>query len=230
MRLAVVPVGDEGQGFWRQATREIYGKPIFAWSIAVALSSPCIDRVVVSTSDRKIADLAVKYGAEAPFLRPAEVTDDQIPPRSIVEHAIKNLYDDPNSIDAVCCLHPTAPLMSAEDIKAGYERLVQGNCTYAFAVTSFPVPLQRALRIGKDGHLAMYQPVHFGTDTQVPDEVWYDARHFYWARAEEWCKERPVIGPDAVGVPVPRERVQFLSTPEDWHLTEMRVRAAKQGT
>ena len=228
MKLVVVPIHDEGQGFWHQATREIYGKPVFAWSISVALCSACIDRVVVSTTDSKIADLAIKHGAEASFLRPSEIADEQAPPRAIIEHAIHSLYDHLHGLDAVCCLNPTAPLMSAEDVQAGYERLVQGNCTYAFAVTSFPVPLQRALRIGRDGQLAMYQPVHLGPDSPATDEVWYDARHFYVARAEEWCKDRTVISPDAIGVPVPRDRVQFLATPEDWQLAEMRVRAAKQ--
>lgn len=88
MWLAVIPARGGSKRIARKNIREFCGKPIIAWSIEAALESKCFDRVIVSTDDPEIADVARRFGAEVPFLRPAELADDYTGTAAVVRHAI----------------------------------------------------------------------------------------------------------------------------------------------
>ncbi|MBW3010546.1 cytidylyltransferase domain-containing protein, partial [Acinetobacter baumannii] len=76
MQLAVIPARGGSKRIPRKNIKDFYGKPMIAWSIEAALKSECFDEVWVSTDDQEIADIAVKFGAKVPFLRPAHLSDD----------------------------------------------------------------------------------------------------------------------------------------------------------
>ncbi|MCE8014966.1 pseudaminic acid cytidylyltransferase [Halomonas sp. MCCC 1A17488] len=230
--VAVIPARGGSKRIPRKNIKPFAGKPMIAWSIEAALASGCFDRVIVSTDDEEIATVAREWGAEVPFRRPAELSDDHTSTIPVIAHVIEWLREQGEVPDAVCCLYATAPFVQSEDLKTGYRYLQSGDeIDYAFSVTSYAFPIQRALRLTPQGRVAMLQPEHFHTRSQDLEEAWHDAGQFYWGRADAWLKGLPIFSERAVPVILPRHRVQDIDTLEDWQRAEWLFRAwqAEQG-
>ena len=225
MRLAVIPARGGSKRIPRKNIREFCGMPMIARSIQAAFDSKCFDRVIVSTDDDEIAQIARQYGAEVPFIRPAELSDDHSPTRPVIAHAIQSV-EHGQKVDWVCCIYATAPFVRAEDLRTGLERVQQDDCSYVFPVASYAFPIQRALKIDKKtGHVSMFYPEQFQTRSQDLEEAWHDAGQFYWASADQWKKDEPIFNDHAIALTIPRHRVQDIDTPEDWRLAELLFKA-----
>ncbi|AQG99881.1 pseudaminic acid cytidylyltransferase [Burkholderia sp. KK1] len=212
--VAVIPARGGSKRIPGKNTKTFGGKPIIAWSIEAALRADCFDRVVVSTDCARIADIAVEFGAEVPFMRPASLADDHTPTISVVEHALSSLECGPG--DLACCMYATAPFLTADDLSRGLDLLQRYNADFAVSVTTFEFPIQRALRINADRRLAMCDPRNYLVRSQDLEETYHDAGQFYWGTAEAFLAARPILGEGAVPVEIPRYRVQDIDTPEDW--------------
>jgi len=227
MKLAVIPARGGSKRIPRKNIRSFCGKPMIAWSIEAALESACFDRIIVSTDDQEIAETARRYGAEVPFLRPAELSDDHAGTMPVIAHAIEWQRQAGEAPEAVCCLYATAPFVRGEDLKQGLNLLDTTDCDYAFSVTSYAFPIQRALRIDNSGKTGMYYPEHAGTRSQDLEEAWHDAGQFYWGRAATWLAGTTVLSASASPVVLPRYRVQDIDTLEDWVRAELMFTALK---
>jgi N-acylneuraminate cytidylyltransferase len=228
MNLAVIPARGGSKRIPRKNVRPFCGQPIIGWSIQAALASGCFDRVVVSTDDDEIAEVARRFGAEVPFVRPVHLADDHTGTLPVVRHAIEACGVDAAN-GRVCCIYPTAPFVTADDLRRGREILAESGADYAFGVTSYPFPIQRAIRLTADGRVEMFHPEHFQTRSQDLEEAWHDAGQFYWGRATAWLEERPLFGHGSAPVKLPRHRVQDIDTPEDWVRAEWLFRAMQAG-
>ena len=209
MRLAIIPARGGSKRIPRKNIRDFCGKPIITWSIEAALQSKCFDRVIVSTDDEEIADVARRFGAEVPFLRPAKLADDYTGTAAVVRHTIEWFEGNGILYEEVCCIYATAPFIRAEDIQSGLEKLHSSNADYAFTVTSFPFPIQRAVKINTTGTLEMFYPEHYNTRSQDLEEAYHDAGQFYWGKTSAW-KEGLLFSERAVPIVLPRYRVQIL--------------------
>lgn len=225
MRLAVIPARGGSKRIPRKNIKPFGGLPMIAWSIKAALQSQCFDRIIVSTDDAEIAQVAQAHGAEVPFVRPPELSDDHTGTIPVIAHAIDWHNQNGNQAQEVCCIYATAPFVQAEDLLCGLHTLQSNGTEYAFSVTSYPFPIQRAVRITPDKRLEMFQPEHFGTRSQDLPEAWHDAGQFYWGKAQAWMQGIPLFSHAAAPVPLPRHRVQDIDTPEDWERAEWLFKA-----
>ena len=216
MRVAIIPARGGSKRIPRKNIKDFCGKPMITWSIEAAQASKCFDKVIVSTDDQEIADIAHKYGAEAPFIRPANLADDYTGTAPVIRHAIHWLDEHEEKVDFACCIYPTAPFLYAMDLRAGWAVISNSGYDYVFSVTRYAFPIQRAIRITEQGRVAMWSPEHFRTRSQDLEEAWHDAGQFYWGTAEAWCEERVVFGENSAPVKLPRYRVQDIDTLEDW--------------
>ena len=123
--LALIPARGCSKGLPRKNIRPLLGKPLIAWTIKQALASKYLDRVVVSTDDKEIAEISKKYGAEVPFIRPKELAEDNAKGIDVVLHAIDWLKkgDRRKQYDLMMLLQPTSPLRATEDIDKAIELL-----------------------------------------------------------------------------------------------------------
>ena len=122
--LALIPARGGSKGIPRKNVLSIAGRPLIAWSIRQALESARIDRVVVSTDDAEIASIAQEWGAEVPFLRPAELADDLSPDVDAFRHALEFLASaERYEPGIVVHLRPTGPVRRVEDIDAAVDLL-----------------------------------------------------------------------------------------------------------
>ena len=119
--LAIIPARGGSKGVPRKNIRDVAGKPLIAWTIQEAKKSQYIDRLVVSTDDQEIADIAVQWGAEVPFLRPAELAQDDTPGIAPVIHMLTTIQP---SYNLIVLLQPTSPLRTVKDIDAAIIELV----------------------------------------------------------------------------------------------------------
>lgn len=229
MRLAVIPARGGSKRIPRKNIKPFCGKPMIAWSIEAALQSGCFDEVIVSTDDAEIADVARQLGAAVPFMRPAALADDHTGTIPVVRQAIEWFRQRGKSPAEICCIYATAPFIQAANLHRGLDLLLANDCSYAFSVTSYPFPIQRAIRITDLGRVEMFFPEQFNARSQDLEEAWHDAGQFYWGRAQAWIEERVVFTPDSVPVPLPRHRVQDIDTPEDWLRAEWMFKAMRGG-
>lgn len=229
MRLAVIPARGGSKRIPRKNIKEFCGKPMIAWSVAAAQESGCFDRIIVSTDDAEIAEVAKAAGAEVPFMRPAELSDDHTGTIPVITHAIKWMRDQVDfAATQVCALYATAPFVRAEDLLQGWKVLEETGADYAFAVTSYAFPIQRAIRLTAEGRVEMFDSSQFSKRSQDLEEAYHDAGQFYWGSASAWLAARPIFTPVAAPVMLPRYRVQDIDTMEDWLRAEWLFKAMKE--
>ena len=216
MKIAVIPARGGSKRIPRKNIKVFCGKPMLAWAIDAARESQCFDRIVVSTDDEEIASVALKCGAEVPFLRPLEISDDYTGTIPVVAHAITTLQSQGASPDRVCCIYATAPFLQGTDLNRGLKELEESGADYAFSVTRYEFPIQRAVRIADSGRVEMYYPEHFNARSQDLEAAYHDAAQFYWGRTNAWLSEKIIFSQAAVPVILPHHRVQDIDTPEDW--------------
>lgn len=218
MNLAVIPARGGSKRIPRKNILPFCGKPMIVWSIEAAIRSDCFQRIVVSTDDEEIADIARRHGAEVPFMRPATLADDFTSTQTVVAHAVQTLALD--KADLTCCIYATAPFVAAEDLLRGLHVLQDTGADYAFSVTSYAAPIQRAIRVTDDGRVEMIEPEYFYTRSQDLEEAWHDAGQFYWGTSSAWLVDKPLYSPAAAAIILPRYRVQDIDTHEDWERAE----------
>jgi pseudaminic acid cytidylyltransferase len=216
----MIPARGGSKRIPRKNIKNFLGKPIIAYSIEAAKASGCFDKIIVSTDDEEIAAVARQYGAETPFLRPKDISDDYATTVDVINHSINWLLDNDIKVDNICCVYATAPFVEAGDLQAGLAAL-NSNFSFAFSATSYAFPIQRAIKVNKDGAVQMFNPEHLNTRSQDLEEAYHDAGQFYWGKAQAFLDRKPIFSPEAFAVLLPRKRVQDIDTPEDWEGAEL---------
>jgi N-acylneuraminate cytidylyltransferase len=214
--IAVIPARGGSKRIPRKNIRDFCGKPMIAWSIEAARASQLFDRILVSTDDVEIAEVARHWQAEVPFMRPAALADDVSGTTAVVAHATDWALGQGWDLQAICCIYATSPLIRPSDLKKGLEALMSGTWSYAFAVTDFASPIFRAFREHPGGGVEMFFPEHFLARSQDLPLALHDAAQFYWGRPDAWMQRRTVFDRHSVPVRIPRWRVQDIDTEEDW--------------
>ena len=198
---------------------------MIAWPIAVARDSGLFDRIVVSTDSEEIAEVAQSFGAETPFVRPAELADDYTGTTAVIRHAVEALKPAGYDFESVFCIYPTNPFLHVEYLKQGHELITSGGAPSAYTVTTFPYPIYRARRINERGELEVIWPEYGKTRSQDLPEAWQDAGQFYCARTDAFLEHGGFGMPGVRPVILPRHLVHDIDTEEDWTRAEMMFRA-----
>ena len=122
--LAIIPARSGSKGIKHKNIIDLNGKPLISYSIEAGLKSKYIDKVIVSTDGEEIAEVARKYGAEVPFLRPKELASDTSKSIDVVIHAIEQLKMREEEYDYCVLLQPTQPLRKSEHIDESIEKII----------------------------------------------------------------------------------------------------------
>jgi len=220
MRICVIPARGGSKRIPRKNIKPFHGKPMIAYAVTAALASKAFDKVIVSTDDEEIARVARAYGAEVPFVRPADLADDRTPTVPVIAHAIRTCQSKGWDVEDVCCIYPGVPFISTDDLAQAYQRLQTSGAHYVFPVTGFPSPIQRALRRLPDGTVKPFQHEYAATRTQDLEPGYFDAGQFYWGRRDAWLDELN-IHLNGTTLVIPEWRVVDIDTPADWERAEL---------
>ena len=214
--ICVIPARGGSKRIPRKNIRTFHGKPMIAWSIDAAKSAGCFDRIVVSTDDPDIASFTTKTGTEV-VERPAKLADDHATTVAVVQHFIDTEVTGDLAEIAICCLYATAPFVRAEDIRTG--AAMMASAAYAFTVSPYAFPIQRAVRNTDENRVTMFDPTKYAMRSQDLEEAWHDAGQFYWGTPQGWANT-PLFE-SAAPIPLPRWRVVDIDTEEDWIRAEL---------
>jgi len=226
MNIAVIPARGGSKRILRKNIRTFLDRPMICWSIAAARHAGIFGRIIVSTDDPEIRDAAVAAGAEAPFMRPPELSGDHTPTVPVIRHAIEWLETDGADIANVCCIYATAPLLDPRYLMEGLEKLEgDPSLEFVFSITSFGFPVQRALKLDDNGRTSMFHPEHELTRSQDLEPAYHDAGQFYWGTRDGWMTNDRIFSARCKGVALPPHLVQDIDTPEDWTRAEWMAKA-----
>lgn len=228
MKIAVIPARGGSKRIPRKNIRPFLGEPIIIYSIRAALETGLFDHVIVSTDDEEIASVARAAGAEIPFIRPADLSDDQTGTLPVIHHAAEWMAAEGKAADHVCCIYATAPFVTAGALRDGYERLHAAKADFALAVTQFPFPIQRALRITEAGLLQPINEKAIAMRSQDLEEAWHDAGQFFWATPSCLKEDIASLLSRAIPVPLPPHMVQDIDTLDDWRRAELMFKALSE--
>ena len=210
--LGLIPARGGSKGIPRKNVLPIAGKPLIAWTIEAALAARALDRVVVTTDDAEIAEIAVAHGADVPFLRPAELARDKTPGIDPVLHALDMLP----GFEVVVLLQPTSPLRTADDIDAAVAlsdgNNVVGVTKAAHVAWTFGMDAAGVLEIGNTAFAPRRQdaPALFALNGAI-----------YVSATKRVYQHRGFLVPGTLGYDMPAERSVDIDGPMDWRLAEL---------
>jgi len=218
--VAIIPARGGSKRIPKKNIKEFFGKPLIAYSIEVAQESKLFDKVIVSTDDEEIVRIAKEYGAEVPFLRPKELSDDFTGTGDVIKHAIEYLKAQEEEYNYVCTIYATAPLLQKEYLAQGYEELKNSDAVNSFSATTMPFPIQRTFKLDADGRCEMFTPQYYMTRSQDLEEAYQDAGQFYWKNLNKHS-DKVMFSNDSIPIIIPRHLVQDIDTLEDWKRAEI---------
>ncbi len=221
--LGLITARGGSKGVPGKNVRPLAGKPLIAWTIEAARASGRLDRVVVSTDDDEIAAVAREFGAEVPFMRPAELAQDDSPHILSVLHALDELAGlEQYAPDAVCLLQPTSPLRTAEDIDAAIAIACESDAPAVVSVTEALAHPQLTQRMDADGrlHPFMEADTDYLRRQDLPDA--YVLNGAVYVNTTDSLRRDETFYPEGLrGYVMPPERSLDIDTLWDFHLAEL---------
>lgn len=225
--LAIITARGGSKRIPRKNIKLFCGKPIIGYSIEAALESECFDTVMCSTDDEEIAEIAKSFGADVPFLRSPETSNDFATTADVLTEVLKEYEKRNQSFDYFCCIYPTAPFVNSLKIREGLRKMIDGNANGAMPVVEYSYPIQRALSINND-HISMLHPEHLRSRSQDLMKTYHDAGQYYWYRTAAFREQPNIMMLSPVAIVTPEEEVQDIDTMKDWELAEIKYNVLKK--
>lgn len=219
MVLAVIPARGGSKRLPKKNIKEFMGRPLISYSINAAQSSGVFDKIVVSTDSEEIKDIALAEGAEVPFLRPPELSDDFVTTVPVLKHAL-NYYKDRGDVVEYFCNIFCNPFILPESIVNSFRLMKQKACTGIIPVAAFSFPIYRSLRICDDGKVEYTFPKYATARSQDLEEIYHDVGQFYWWDYGKFLNLKTNLMCDRMPYLIPEHLSQDLDTPEDWRIAE----------
>jgi len=222
--LAIIPARGGSKRIPRKNIKDFLGKPIIAYSIEAALDSNLFDEVMVSTDDKEIADIALKYGAKVPFMRSKENANDYATLAEVLIE-VTNWYKKKEiEIENICCILPTAPFVTSKKLVEANNIFAEKGYDSLFPVLQFSYPVKRSLIKKEDGTVEMAWPEYLNTRSQDLKPHYHDAGQFYFVKKDVLIKEETIITSNCGIIELSQLEVQDIDTLDDWKNAEIKYR------
>lgn len=222
MNVAIIPARGGSKRIPHKNIRLFCGQPMIAWPIEAAIASGLFERIIVSTDDPEIAEIAIRLGVEVPFERPENLANDHAGTLPVIRHAVDWLMQHGTPVTHACCIYATAPFLRAEDLKNSRMLMEDPELDFAFSITRFAFPIQRALMLDVKKSLSMFWPEHELSRSQDLPAAYHDAGQFYWGTASAWRSWDQIYSANCRGYELPEQRVQDIDTENDWTHAELK--------
>ena len=190
--LAVIAARGGSKRIPRKNIKEFCGQPIIHYSIKAALESGVFEEVMVSTDDAEIAEIAKAAGAQVPFMRSKENASDFATTAKVVEEVVTGYKQSGREFDAICCIYPTAPFVSAEKLKNAMNLLTEKEADSVLPVVRFSFPPQRSV-VMEGGYMKFKWPEHALTRSQDLEPFYHDVGQFYFMNANSFDEQKKLV-------------------------------------
>lgn len=214
--LGLIPARGGSKGIPRKNIKLLGGKPLIAWTIDEAKKSKYIDRLIVSTDDQEIADVAIEWGAEIPFMRPPRLATDTARGVDVVLHALQEL----SGFDVVALLQPTSPFRVSGDIDGAIEFWADSGSTVVGVVEATKSPYWM-YNVGEDGRLERLLPMSEHADNrQNLPTVYVLNGAVYITDRSSLLEEESFLSQRTMAYVMPSDRSIDIDTDRDWTIAE----------
>lgn len=216
--LAVIPARGGSKRIRRKNIRPFHGVPLLQRVIQKALDAACFDRVMVSTEDEEVAELALASGAEVPFTRSSKNADDYASTEAVISEVLKSYRirnEGKNQFESLCCLYPTAVLLPSERLREGIKILKRSEVDGVITVHRYHQPIQRALVLQETG-LTWQWPEFAEMRTQDLPILYRDAGQAYFVDISVFESEKTLIPRRNRPLILEEDEFQDIDTINDW--------------
>jgi len=220
--LCIIPARGGSKRIPRKNLKLFRGKPILAWSVQAAIKCGLFHTVMVSTDDVEIAEVAQTYGAVVPFMRSEKNANDHATIAEVLLEVIDSYSREGCQFDIACNLYPTAPFVTADDLKSGFQALVDDSFDVVLPIVAFSYPILRSLQRADDGKIDLNWPEFRNHRSQDLPKAYHDAGQWIFFEIAPFLTTRTLLGPNTGSVVLPENRVQDIDTLEDWTLAELK--------
>lgn len=221
-KLCIIPARGGSKRIPKKNIKEFYGKPIIAYSIEAAKNSELFDEVMVSTDDKEIADIAIKFGAKIPFLRTEKTANDFATTFDVIEEVVTKYKKLNRIFDFTCCLYACAPFVSKHRLAESFKILQKQNFDSVFPVISYGFPIQRALKMRNDNKIEFFYPKFSLTRSQDLEQSFHDAGQFYWMNTKKCLQQKKIITNNTGSIVINEMEGQDIDNEIDWKLAELK--------
>lgn len=226
--LGIIPARGGSKSIPRKNIKPFCGKPLIAWSIQALKESGVCDRVIVSTDDREIADTAARFGAEIPFIRPAELAEDTTPTLPVLQHAISWLKENEEyNPDYVLLLEPPSVSKRPFHMREAADLLLKTGADSVVSLAEVPGVFSPywQLRVGNKNKIELFTG---GTIKNIirrrqdlPKSYYRNSAIYIFKTGCLFAQEPSLYGEDMRGYITDSKYAMDIDIPEDWVVAEM---------
>lgn len=220
-RLAIITARGGSKRILHKNIRDFCGKPIINYSVEAALQSGVFDEVMVSTDDEKIAEIAVKAGAQVPFFRSAEAADDYATTAEVILEVLQEYEKQGKRFNTACCLYPTAPFITAAKLKAAVEQLEENHYDSVLPVVEFSFPPLRGM-VMDEGRVAYKWEEYSQCRSQDLEKIYHDCGQFYMFSVKKFMDSKRLVTKNTGAIIVDGLQMQDIDNEVDWKLAELK--------
>lgn len=220
MLIGLIPARGGSKGIRRKNIKEIFGKPLIAWTIRQALETKSLDRVIVSTDDDEIANISVDFGAEVPFMRPKNIALDESPGIFNVLHLLEAIPDTKK----ILYLQPTSPLREIEDIINIIELQNKLDAESCISISKAPKHPSWMYLLEDNKKINPILREEKATRRQDLSDVFVINGSLYIGNAEFYKREKKFINSETIGYVMPKDRSIDIDDMDDWRFAELKLR------
>ncbi|TET39281.1 MAG: pseudaminic acid cytidylyltransferase [Planctomycetota bacterium] len=220
--LAIIPARGGSKRIPEKNIREFCGQPLIAYTILAAFESKIFNNVIVSTDSSKIKEIAEAFGAEVPFLRSSDISDDHTPVSAATVDALERI--DPQGVEYshVCQLMANCPLRTSEDIINSYQQFTATGADAQISVNRYgwQNPWWAYEREDEFILKSLHEDMQKMRSQDLP-ELFCPTGAIWWAKAEALRKHKTFHIPGKSGWEMPWQRAIDIDTDDDWKLAEL---------
>lgn len=227
MNIAIIPARANSKRIPNKNVKDFFGKPVITYTIKTAIKSGLFERIIVSTDSELIKQISIFHGAEVPWLRKAINATDYATTQQVLVEVIQNLQNEGTNPDYICCIYPVAPLVTANDLNLGYEKIQSKKYSSVLPIVKYAHPIWRGLH-AKNGRLKKVFENNFTNRTQDLEEVYHDAGQWYWFDPKRL--NEGLINENSGYIKISDLRTQDVDNIDDWQLMEIKFKEMKSLT
>jgi pseudaminic acid cytidylyltransferase len=226
-RMCLIPARGGSRRIPKKNVKKFKGTPAIGLTIKVVESTRLFDTIFVSTDDKEIAEISQSYGANVPWLRSPELSDDFTDTDTVLFHETKQIMQTIGKFDQACCVYPVNLFLTKELIIEGLNLLEKSNALSSFPVVEFGFPIQQAFQLNQ-GCPVFKDDNELKARSQDLTPFYHDTGMFYWYVIDRFMKQPKLFGDSCVAFPVDPMFCQDINTEYDWHLAELKIKLAEE--
>lgn len=223
-KIAIITARGGSKRIPKKNIKEFCGLPIIAYSIRTALGSGLFDEVMVSTDSEEIAETAKKFGADVPFMRSADNSDDYATTEDVILEVLQRYRELGTEYDYVCCIYPTAPFVTEAALAEAMAKMEKYEPSVVIPLVQFSYPPQRCFVVDDRGYARFKYPQYVRTRSQDLEKQYHDAGQFYIYNSDRLIATNGIIEDDFMPIIMPELLVQDIDTEDDWKIAEMKYK------